>query len=135
MVSDDQIRDILRTQRRVAVVGMSKNPGKDAHRIPKFLIEHGYTVIPVNPTADEILGLKAYPSLTDVTDPYDIVNIFRPSDGVPPIVEQTIPGPAKTIWMQLGIRHPEAAGRAEAAGKVVIQNRCMKIEYERLVGP
>jgi len=133
-MDDAALRRILEEAKTIAVVGCSKDPAKDAHRIPKYLQIQGYRIIPVNPTADEILGEKAYPSLEAVPAPYDVVDIFRPSSDVPPIVDQAIPGPASTIWMQLGIRHPEAAAKAEAAGKRVVQNRCMMREHARLFG-
>lgn len=97
--------------------------------MPKYLQANGYRIIPVNPTATEILGETAYASLETVPIPYDAVDIFRPSADVPPIVDQAIRGPAKVIWMQLGIRNPEAAARAEAAGKVAIQDRCMMRDH------
>lgn len=112
---------------------MSKNPEKEAHTVPIYLRDHGYEVIPVNPTATEIAGLKVYPNLTSVPGVYDIVDIFRPSEDVPPIVDEAIrAGKAKVIWMQLGIRNPEAAKRAEYAGLTVVQDRCMRTEHRRL---
>jgi len=133
-LDDSQIRRILASYRRIAVVGMSKNPGKDAHEIPLYLHDHGYTIIPINPTADAILGLRSYPRLTDVPDDYDVVVIFRPSADVPPIVEEAIrAGKAKVIWMQTGIRHDEAAQRAEAAGLLAVQDRCMRTDHLRLM--
>src|SRR3989304_2355140 len=124
-VDDEALLRILSEAKTVAVVGCSKDPAKDAHRVPKYLQLHGYRIIPVNPTADAILGEKAYPSLDAVPIPYDAVDIFRPSADVPPVVDQATKAPAKVIWMQLGIRHDQAAKKAEGAGKRVIQNRCM----------
>lgn len=134
MSEDDQVRKILKEIRTIAVVGCSKDPAKDAHRVPKYLQMHGYRIIPVNPTATEILGEKAYPSLEAVPVPYDAVDVFRPSADVPPIVDQAIRGPAKVVWMQLGIRNEEAAKAARAAGKTVIQDRCMMRDHARLFG-
>jgi uncharacterized protein len=134
MSEDDQVRKILREIHTIAVVGCSKDPAKDAHRVPKYLQMHGYRIIPVNPTATEILGEKAYPSLDAVPIPYDTVDIFRPSADVPPVVDQAIRGPAKVVWMQLGIRNEEAAKKARAAGKTVIQDRCMMRDHARLFG-
>src|SRR5712692_6250323 len=116
MVDETQIRKILGEIKMIAVVGCSKDPAKDAHRVPKYMQMNGYRIIPVNPTATEILGEKAYPSLDAVPVPYDAVEIFRPSADVPPIVEQAIKGPAKVIWMPLGIRNEEAARRSRVAG-------------------
>lgn len=134
MDDDAEIRKILSDIRTIAVVGCSKDPAKDAHRVPKYLQMHGYRIIPVNPTATEILGEKAYPSLDAVPTPYDAVDIFRPSADVPPIVERAIRGPAGVIWMQLGIRNDAAAEKARAAGKVVVQDRCMMRDHARLFG-
>jgi hypothetical protein len=134
MVDDELIRKILTDIRTIAVVGCSKDPAKDAHRVPKYLQMHGYRIIPVNPTATEILGETAYPSLDAVPVSYDAVDIFRPSADVPPIVDQAIRGPAWVIWMQLVIRNDAAAEKARAAGKVVVQDRCMMRDHARLFG-
>jgi uncharacterized protein len=134
MSEEDLVRKVLTDIRTIAVVGCSKDPAKDAHRVPKYLQMHGYRIIPVNPTATEILGEKAYPSLEAVPFPYDAVDVFRPSADVPPVVDQAIRGPARVVWMQLGIRHDEAAEKAEAAGKIVIQDRCMMRDHARLFG-
>ncbi len=133
MVDNATLHRILTEAKTIVVVGASKNPEKDAHKIPKYLQEAGYRIIPVNPTADVILGEKAYKSLSDVHEPYDIVDIFRPSEDVPPIVDEAIRGPAQVIWMQLGIENAAAARKAEAAGKIVVQNACMMIAHRRLV--
>lgn len=132
--SDEDLRRLLAGARRIAVVGMSKNPGKDAHRIPRYLIEAGYDVVPVNPTADEILGLKSYRSLREVPGPIDIVDVFRPSGDVPPVVEDAVAVQARAVWMQTGIRNEAAAERARRAGLAVVQDRCMMVEHRRLLG-
>jgi len=130
--SDAELRELLGL-RRIAVVGCSGTAGKDAHEIPKYLQEHGYDVIPVNPFADEVLGERAYDSLADVDEKIDIVNVFRPSEEVGGIVDQAVDrDDAKVVWTQLGIRDDEAAERAEAAGLHVVQDRCMKVEHQRL---
>jgi predicted CoA-binding protein len=133
-MDDATIRKILESIRTIAVVGCSKDPAKDAHRVPKYMQMHGYRIIPVNPTATEILGEKAFPSLDAVPIPYDAVDIFRPSADVPPIVDQAMKGPATIIWMQLGIRNEVAASKARAAGKTVVQDRCMMRDHARLFG-
>jgi len=131
--SDDELRDILSLD-TVAVVGCSSTPGKDAHEIPKYLIEHGYEVVPVNPYAEEIFDREVHDSLADVPDGVDIVDVFRPSEEVSGIVDRAIDREdAGVVWTQLGIRDDEAAARAEAAGKRVVQDRCMKVEHRRLV--
>lgn len=131
---DATLRRIFREIRTIAVVGCSRDPAKDAHKVPKYLQMEGYRIIPVNPTADEILGEEAYKSLDEVPVGYDVVDIFRPSADVPPVMEQAIRGSGRIVWMQLGIRHEEAARRGTAAGKLVIQDRCMMREHGRLFG-
>ncbi len=129
--SDSEIKQIL-SMKNVAVVGMSRHPSKDAHHVPKYLIENGYNVIPVNPTAEEILGRKCYKTLLDVPDKIDIVDVFRPSDDVPPIVKDAIAKGVKVVWMQLGISNKEAAQEASKHGIKVVYNRCMLVEHARL---
>ena len=129
--SDSEIKQIL-SMKNVAVVGMSRDPNKDAHHVPKYLIENGYNVIPVNPTAEEILGRKCYKSLLDVPDKIDIVDVFRPSEDVPPIVKDAITKGVKVVWMQLGISNNEAAQEASKHGIKVVYNRCMLVEHGRL---
>lgn len=131
--SDAEIKEIL-SMKNVAVVGMSRDPNKDAHLIPKYLINNGYNVIPVNPTADEILGRKCYKTLLDVPDRIDIVDLFRPSEHVPPIVKDAIAKGVKVVWMQLGISNEEAAQEASEHGIKVVYNRCMLQEHKRLFG-
>lgn len=132
-LSDDEIREILRL-RNVAVVGMSRDPSKPAHFVPKFLLRHGYNVVPVNPFADEILGLKSYRSLMDIPFEIDVVDIFRPSDQVYPIVQEAIIKNPKVIWMQLGIYNEEAVKLARQKMIKVVWNRCMMQEHNRLFG-
>ncbi|MFQ5986126.1 MAG: CoA-binding protein [Thermoplasmata archaeon] len=124
----DPIGEILERYRTVAVVGLSTNPAKDAHQVPRFVQAHGYRIVPVNPFAEEILGEKAYPRLREIPFPTDIVNIFRPSEEVPGIVDEALETKAKVIWMQSGIRHDKAADVARRAGLQVIQDRCMRTE-------
>lgn len=134
VTSDAELREILGLE-RIAVVGCSRHPAKDAHTIPKYLLEHGYDVVPVNPNADEIFGREAYDSLVDVPGEIDVVNVFRPSEEVGAVVDAALERDDVTvIWTQLGIRDDAAAERAEAAGKRVVQDRCMKVEHRRLVG-
>lgn len=129
--SDSEIREIL-SMKNVAVVGMSKNPEKDAHLIPKYLMNSGYNVIPVNPTADEILGKKCYKNLHEIPGNVDIVDVFRPSEDVPPIVKDAIAKGVKVVWMQLGISNEEATKEASEKGIKVVYNRCMMKEHRRL---
>lgn len=131
--TDAELRSILE-HRTVAVVGCSATPGKDAHEIPTYLQSQGYEIVPVNPTADEVLGRQAYDSLTDVEEEIDIVDVFRPSEEVAGIVDEALGrDDVDVIWLQLGIHDDEAVARAEAAGRSVVQDRCMKPEHQRLV--
>ena len=128
------LREILGLD-RVAVVGCSTTPGKDAHEIPRYLIEQGYDVVPVNPFADEIFGRECYDSLADVPGAVDIVDVFRPSEEVGDIVEAALAREDDAvIWLQLGIHDDEAVARAEAAGRRVVQDRCMKPTHRALLG-
>jgi len=129
--SDEQIKKIY-ALKNIAVVGMSKNPEKAAHYVPKYLTEQGYNIIPVNPTADEILGKKCYPSLLDIPVTIDIVDVFRPSDQVKPVVEEAIKIKPKVVWLQEGIHDPDAESLAKKAGIDVVFNRCMLAEHQRL---
>jgi len=131
--SDEKLREILALG-TIAVVGCSTTPGKAAHNIPRYMLDHGYRVVPVNPNADEVLGRPAYDSLSEVPTGVDIVDVFRPSEEVSGIVDEALAREeAGVIWTQLGIRDDAAAERAEAAGKCFVQDRCLKIEHQRLV--
>lgn len=130
--SDDEIREIL-SMKKVAVIGMSKNSSKAAHFVPRYLHDHDYDVIPVNPTADEILGKKCYDSVSEVNDNVDIVDIFRPSEEVLPFVKEAIAKKPKVIWLQEGIHNVEAEELAKEAGIKVVFNRCMLAEHQRLL--
>ncbi|MBM2852503.1 MAG: CoA-binding protein [Candidatus Nitrosotenuis sp.] len=129
--TDDEIRQIL-SLKNVAVVGMSKNADKAAHYVPKYLLTQGYNIMPVNPTADEILEKKCFQSLQDVDQSIDIVDVFRPSDQVLPVVQEAIKKKPKVIWLQEGIHNPEAEDLARKAGIKIVFNRCMLAEHQRL---
>ncbi|MGB9963652.1 CoA-binding protein [Halobacterium hubeiense] len=130
--SDAELREILDYE-HVAVVGCSSTPGKAAHDIPQYLLDHGYDVIPVNPYADEIFGREAYDSLADVDEQVDVVDVFRPSEEVAGIVDEAIErDDVQVVWTQLGIEDDDAAQRAEDAGLRVVQDKCMKVEHGRL---
>lgn len=132
--SDDEIKKFY-TLKNIAVVGMSKNEDKAAHYVPKYLIDHGYNVIPVNPTATEILGRKSYPTVSSIPDKIDIVDIFRRSEDVPSVVEDTIKKEGiKVIWMQEGIYSKEAEEVAKEKSISTVYNRCMMAEHRRLFG-
>ena len=130
--SDKEILEILK-MKKVAVVGMSKNPDKAAHYVPKYLYDNGYEITPVNPNSDVILKKQCYDKITDVSDEIDIVEVFRPSDQVLPIIKQAIKKKPKVIWLQEGIHNEEAEQLARDAGIDVVFNRCMLAEHRRLV--
>jgi len=128
---DELITAALKSE-TIAVVGCSSTPGKDAHDVPKYLDSNGYDVIPVNPYADEVLGRKAYDSLTDVPHEVDLVEVFRPSGEVSGIVDSVLErDDVEVLWLQLGISDDEAAARAREAGIDVVQDRCLKVEHVR----
>jgi uncharacterized protein len=130
--SDAELRQFY-NMKNIAVVGMSKTDGKPANYVPKYLIEEGYNVIPVNPTAPEIMGRKSYPLVSSVQEPVDIVDVFRPSDYVLPVVQDAVKKPGiKLIWMQLGIYNEQAERLAREKGIKVVYNRCMLEEHRRL---
>ena len=130
--SDEEIKKFY-TLKNIAVVGMSKNEDKPAHYVPKYLIDHGYNVIPVNPTATEILGRKSYPTVSSIPDKIDIVDIFRRSEDVPSVVEDTIKKEGiKVVWMQEGIYSKEAEKMAKEKDISTVYNRCMMAEHKRL---
>ena len=124
--------DLLKKARTVAVVGISAKEARDSHRVAKYLKEHGYRVIPVNPGLKEVLGEPCYPDLKAVPEHIDVVDIFRSIDAIPGIVDDAIAVGADAVWMQLGLAHEEAAEKARKAGLTVVMNRCMKIEHARL---
>ena len=135
------IKEILEKYRVIAVVGLSKQPEKDSHRVSVYLQEHGYRIIPVNPFADEVLGEKSYPSLLDIPSEIqktiEIVDVFRPAKDVPPIMEQAIKlkqrnGKPYVVWMQLGIENEAAAEAGRRAGLIVVMDRCLMVEHNRL---
>ena len=123
---------ILNEYRTVAVVGASLNPERPSHRVASYLSEHGYHVIPVNPQAKQILGKTSYPDLSSIPEKVEIVDIFRRSEEVMPIVEEAIKIGAKAVWMQEGVINEEAAARARDAGLLVVMDKCMFKEHQRL---
>jgi predicted CoA-binding protein len=129
-----QRRRILERYRRIAMVGLSSNPFRPSHFAAVYLLAEGYDVTPVNPRESEVLGRRCYPTLAEVPEPIEVVDIFRESAAVPEIVDQAIARHAKVVWMQLGVMHDEAAKRARDAGLEVVMDRCMKIEHARFFG-
>ena len=133
-MDDETLRQALIGARNIAVVGLSDKPSRPSYGVARYLKEQGYRIIPVNPNITEALGEKAYPDLTSVPDPIDLVDIFRRSSQVGPVVDEAITRGVQTIWMQLGIVDEAAAARARDAGITVIMNRCTLVEHRRLVG-
>ena len=135
---DDHLKNVLKRTKRVAVVGVSMNPVRPSYYVARYLSLKGYTVIPVNPghAGKMLFGQTVQARLSDIKDGVDMVDIFRRSESVPPIVDEALevlPG-LDTVWMQIGVENAEATRKAEARGVTVIQNRCPKIEYQRLFG-
>jgi predicted CoA-binding protein len=126
------IAKILKSANTVAVVGVSEKEHRDSYKVAKYLKDHGYKLIPVNPKLKEVLGEPCYPDLKSVPDHIDIVDIFRSVDAIPGIVDEAISVGADSVWMQLGLTHEESAEKARKAGLSVIMNRCTKIEHSRL---
>jgi len=133
LTDDTSIKQILQNMRRIAVVGISDKEDRASHGIAKFLIGQGYEVVGVNPTLSEVLGIPVYPSLGDVPGELDLVDIFRKSETVGPIVQEAMAKGAKTVWMQEGVVNAEAAAAAAAAGLNVVMDRCIYKEWLRLM--
>ncbi len=127
-----EIRDILTTARRIAVVGHSDDPSRDSYRIGRYLAAHGYEVLAVNPNAPSTPALRFYPDLAAVPGPIDIVDIFRKVEAIPAIVDEAIRAGAKAIWMQEGLAHNAAEEKARAAGLRVVMSRCIMKEHAAL---
>lgn len=128
------LRRILKTNKVIAVVGLSGNWFRPSYFAAKYMIEHGYTVIPVNPRYEEILGQKSYKSLRDIPAKVDIVDCFRKTEDIAPIAEEAIAIGARVLWQQLGVKNEAAAAKAQAAGLDSVMDRCVKIEHGRLFG-
>ena len=133
-LSDQRIRNILESTETIAMVGLSGNWSRPSYFAAKYLMEKGYTVIPVNPNYKEILGKKSYASLQEIDRPVDVVNLFQRSEKVADFLEDAVALKASAFWMQLGIVNKEAGGKALDLGMVPVMDRCMKIEYARLFG-
>lgn len=128
----ETITAILKNYRVVAVVGLSTDPARPSYRVAEYLQEHGYRIIPVNPSCESILGEKCYPSLKEIPFPVEVVDIFRKVDAIPAIVAEAIQIGAKAVWMQLELVEPESAQKAREAGLQVVMDHCLKVEHTRL---
>lgn len=129
--TDEQIIDIL-SLRTVAVIGMSKHSSKAAHYVPKYLLDNGYDITPVNPNAEKILDISCYDSVSQIEGPVDIIDVFRPSEQISTIIHECIEKKPKVIWLQEGIHDFESEELARKAGILVVYNRCMLAEHRRL---
>jgi predicted CoA-binding protein len=125
----EEISEILRKYRVVAVVGLSDNPSRPSHQVAHYLQQHGYRIVPINPRGRDILGEKCYASLREVPFPIEVVDIFRNVEAIPAIVAEAIEVGAKVVWMQLGLVEPESAQKAKKAGLRVVMDHCLKIEH------
>ena len=136
MTQETKITELLERVRIIAIVGCSPKPERDSHRVTAYLQRVGYDVIPVNPVAEEILGVTAYPSLAAIPSDVDIdiVDVFRRPEHIPGVVAAVLDRGAKALWLQLGCSHPESERRAEEAGLEVVSDRCIKIEHSKRYG-
>lgn len=134
MTDSNTLRRILKEHKTIAVVGLSANEMRPSYFAAKYLQDHGYKIIPVNPNYQEILGEPCYPDLASIPEPVDVVDLFQRSEQIPPFIDQAIAIGAKVVWMQLGVINEHAAEKARQAGLEVVMDRCMKIEYGRLFG-
>jgi predicted CoA-binding protein len=131
---DREMKSILERAKNIAMVGLSGNSSRDSHRVARYLMEQGYSIIPVNPSEDMILGQKSYPDLSAVPGRIDIVNVFRRSEHLPAVVEEALKVKPLCIWAQLGVSHEGAAEKAVSRGVAVFMDLCIKIEHCRLLG-
>ncbi|NMP23597.1 CoA-binding protein [Sulfobacillus harzensis] len=130
----DRIGEILKNNKTIAVVGLSPKPERASYKVAAYMQQHGYRIIPVYPRGETILGEKVYPRLEDISEPVDIVDVFRKSEDTPPVAESAVRIGAKCLWLQLGIQNEVAEAIAEAGGLQYVENRCIKIEHERRMG-
>jgi hypothetical protein len=134
MLTDQQMTELFQNAKTIAVVGLSNNPARPSLGVSRFLQRHGYRIIPVNPQETEVLGEKAYPSVKDIPDSVDIVDIFRRPSRVPEVIDDVLQKEGiRCIWMQEGVVNPEAAKKAEDAGLPVVMDRCILKEMARLL--
>lgn len=131
-MNDSEMKQLLHNTRTIAIVGLSENPDRPSHYVAAYLHSAGYRVIPVNPAVLSVLGQRCYPTLSDIPEPVDMVNVFRRSEMVLPIAQEAIAIGAKSLWLQEGVIHEQAAEEARAAGLQVVMDRCILKEHERL---
>ena len=133
LTRDTEIGDLLATARTIAVVGLSDNPARDSNRVAAYLTRAGYLIIPVNPAVRSVFGLKAYPRLSDVRTPIDIVDVFRRPEHMADVLDEAVAVGARALWMQPGTVHREAAERAVQTPLAVVLERCIMVEHRRLI--
>lgn len=133
IVDDQAIEHLLRTSHAIAIVGISDKPYRDSFTIGQYLLSHGYTMYPVNPAIDSVLGLKSYPDLKSINAPIDIVDVFRRPEYVPPIIDEAVDVGARAIWFQLGVARPQSSASASGRGLQVVEDRCIMVEHRRLL--
>jgi predicted CoA-binding protein len=131
---DATVRALLQRVRRIVVVGLSPKVYRDSHRVARYLLEHGYEVVPVYPREEDILGQKVYRRVRDVPGPVDLVDVFRRSEGLPEVVDDVLAARAGALWLQLGCIDEAGAERAREAGLAVVMDRCLMVEHARLLG-
>ena len=131
--SDEELRDLIAGARTIAVVGLSPKQHRDSHRVAKYLQDQGYRIIPVNPNANDVLGEKAYSSLTEIPEPVDLVDVFRRPDVVDGVARDAVEIGARAIWLQIGIVNDDAAEIAKAGGLDVVMDRCLMVDHARLM--
>ena len=128
------IRALLETARRIAIVGLSPKPHRDSNRIARYLIDHGYDVVPVYPREDKILGQKVYRSVKEIPGGVDLVDVFRRSETLPAVFDEALAAGAPALWLQFGCIDEDGASRAAAAGATVVMDRCIMVDHGRLLG-
>lgn len=134
-INDDAgLRELLLGTRTIALVGISDKPHRDSYHVADYLMEAGYRVLPVNPRLQTVLGQRCYPDLDSITEPVDLVDVFRRPDEIGPVVDAAIAIGAKALWLQLGVINAAEANRANQAGLAVVMDRCTKIDHARLIG-
>lgn len=131
---DDSIRELLKTAKTIAIVGLSDDPYRASHHIASYLQSKGYRIIPVNPHVSDVLGEKAYPDLKSISEPVDIVDVFRQEDDLVPVIEEALEQKIPAIWLQLGLKSPEGEIMCMQEGALFVQNRCIMQEHRRLIG-
>ena len=133
VASEENIKALLEQCRTIAIVGLSDKPHRDSFKVAQYLQEQGYRIIPVHPRIKEVLGERVYPTLAEIPEPVDMVNVFRKSEDTPEVVRQALPLKPKAIWLQLGIANEEAGRLAAEAGIPYVQDRCIKVDHARLL--